>query len=92
MNKITINAPEMEEATMPLFQTRSFHGYYQYLETFGTGESVNYCWRFYITGFTSDNTHGYIYKWNGDYELIAIDDCDRILIAGKYYGHRYWNH
>jgi hypothetical protein len=92
MKKITVNAPEMEEVTKPLFQTRNFLGYWQYLETFGNGDNENYCWRFYISGFTSDNTGGYILRWDQTYEIIPVDDHDRIFIGGKHYSHRYWNH
>jgi hypothetical protein len=92
MKKFTVNVPEMEEATKPLFQSRNFQGYFQYLETFGTDDNGNYCWRFYISGFSSDNSDGYILKWDQTYEIIPIDQHDRILINGKYYRQRYWNH
>ncbi len=92
MKKITTYIPEMDEDTKPLFQTREFHGYWQYLETFEFGSNENYCWRFYICGFNSDNSKCHILKWDQTEEIIPIDEHSRILVNSKRYHRRYWNH
>jgi hypothetical protein len=92
MNRYSQKSAEMEEHSKPLFDTRDYHGYYQYLETWGQGEDENYCWRFYISGFTSDNQSGYILKWDKTHEIVSFDEHDSVLVNGKRYAHRYWNH
>lgn len=64
-------------------------GFIQYKE--GKGEP----WRFYISSFdaTSSGQDGFCNVLHQDgLEQVSIDKDDRILIEGKRYGRKFWNH
>lgn len=69
-------------------KTRDFHGYMQYHD----GD----CWVFVVSGFdgTLTGVAGFctVIRSDDTYERVPIDAKDRILIHGKRYGRRYWNH
>lgn len=72
------------------WEVRSHHGYHQ------AREGVASAWRFYVTGFdaSSCGTAGTcsVLRFDGSEESVPIDEADRILVAGKWYGRSHWNH
>ena len=86
------HVPEMEEDTKPLFLTRNFEGFFQYLDTLSFDGDERYCWRFYIEGFSFDDKYGHIKKWAGGYDLVSFNESDHVLVGEKFYSHKYWNH
>ncbi|HOE18919.1 MAG TPA: hypothetical protein PLX02_11575 [Syntrophorhabdaceae bacterium] len=66
---------------------RNFHGYEQI--------KLDGRWMFIISGFESYGRHDRcsVRKADGTYDRdVPINSKDRILIAGKWYGRRYWYH
>lgn len=76
----------------PLFATRDFQGYFQYIEEFNLGDNIEYRWIFYICGFSPTGTMASVLKSDGTKDSVPIDEKDRILINGRLYVRNHWNH
>lgn len=73
-------------------QSRDFQGYRQYLECFEIGNKEVFRWVFYVTSFSLDLSKAYVLKSDSTEDALPIDAQDRILIKGRRYGPKYWNH
>lgn len=73
-----------------VWQTRDHHGYFQ------SREGAAGDWRFCVCGFdtTTSGQAGRctVLRSDGSTEWVAIDAHDRITIAGRRFGRRYWQH
>lgn len=81
---------ELDLPIESFIRRRDFHGYAQFRE------SEKCPWSFYICGFdhTTSGQDGKctVLRSDGSKEWVTIDKKDRLLILGKKFGRRYWNH
>ncbi len=76
---------------------RNYKGYLQILEDFevqdknGNFKNIKR-WVFYVTGFDKESNYCYVLKFNGTKNRIFIDNHDCILIDGRKYTRKFWNH
>ncbi|TFF36178.1 hypothetical protein [Mucilaginibacter psychrotolerans] len=73
-------------------QIRNFKGYHQHRECTEIGDKLTCRWVFYICGFSFCDNYAFVLKFDGSEELVSIDAEDRILINGRRYGRKHWNH
>lgn len=76
----------------PWGQKRNFHGFVQYKPN---GQRH---WNFYIVGFggkplpDGSDSIGHVALFNGGTTECKMDMRDRLLVCGKWYDNRHWDH
>lgn len=74
------------------WQLQDFHGYCRSRE-WVNGEPGE--WQFNVTGFYTigeEDGECAVLMWNGTERDVPITSRNTILIRGRYYGRRFWNH
>jgi len=74
-----------------MFESRDFNGYYQSREVVKDGDrTIHHQWRFYICSFAKDTAS--ILRFDKTQEAVPIDAANRILVGGRWFSARHWDH
>lgn len=79
--------------TIGNWEQRNFHGFHQSRERYDSGRKGP--WRFYVTGFDvmgQPNTANVLMADKTAKAVCRVDSTSRLLVLGKWYDSRRWNH